>query len=618
MQQLRNLSLKNKIFFSTTVVILLISALIALFTRWVLISSLTKELQKRGLGIAHSIAEGSRSYILTENVPELVSLLFEARLGERKQLVTYVYLLNQESVVLSHTFVKPFPPQLINANPLPDEATQSITLLNLGANAVYDIAVPVKEGIYRIGTVHLGLNKSHIDQLIAKLRTTFLGFVSMVTLFFFYISHVLVRYITRPISELILITEDISSGDASLPPAVVDTSVPVVRDEIQQLKASFVQITRRIRHSQMQLKESEEKYRSLFAGGPNPIFVIDRRGLNILDANPAAEETYGFRREELVGRPFTDLGPLTVDGLPVTQETATGDGHHVRMVSAKVQYYRKHRVPIYVNVHASPTRYQGMEAIIVATTDITEMVEKDSQLIQASKMTTLGEMSAGIAHELNQPLNAIKMGSEYLEMTTEKGHRLTTADLTEVVREISGQVDRAAGIIDRLRDFGRKADFARDRICINRPIQSVIDIVGKQLHLQNINVRKELAPSLPPILAHHNRLEQVIFNLVTNARDAIIQKHEAGITGGQDEIWICSSSGDHQVVVSVRDTGIGIPESLSKNIFEAFFTTKQMGEGMGLGLSITNGIVRDYGGRIEVASKEGQGTTFRLVFPAAG
>ncbi|MFH1984227.1 MAG: ATP-binding protein, partial [Pseudomonadota bacterium] len=606
----------------------------ALFTRWVLISSLTNELQHRGLGIANSIAEGSRSYIVTENIPELVSLLFDARLGERKQLVTYVYILDKENTVLSHTFVEPFPAQLIDANPLPDEAAQSITLLTLEANTVYDIAVPVKEGIYRIGTVHLGLNKGHIDQLIAKLRTTFLGFVSVVTLFFFYISHALVRYITRPISELIRITEDISSGDAAMVTEVSEplhgivdgeygplrpgAEAPVIRDEVQQLRASFIQITHRIRHSQVQLKESEEKYRSLFAGGPNPIFVVDRSTLIILDANPSAQETYGYGPEELVGRSFTGLGPLAVDDLPVTSAAALGEGHHYRMVSAKVQYFRKNSIPLYVNVHASPTRYQGREAIIVATTDITEMVEKDSQLIQASKMTTLGEMSAGIAHELNQPLNAIKMGSEYLEMVAEKGDRLTLDDLTEVVREISAQVDRAAGIIIRLRDFGRKADFARDRICINRPIQSVIDIVGKQLSLQNIRIRMDLDPALPMIFAHHNRLEQVIFNLVTNARDAIIQKQEAGITDGTPEIAIRSGLEDRQVFVSIADTGIGIPAAVRKSIFEAFFTTKQMGEGMGLGLSITNGIVRDYGGRIDVASEEGRGTTFRLVFPAVG
>ena len=625
MQPFQRLSLKNKMFFSTTAVILLISAVIALFTRWVLISSLTAELKNRGLGIAQSIAESSRSYILTKNTPELVSLLFDARLGERKQLVSYVCILDKENTVMSHTFVRPFPTALPAANPLPPDAADSIKRLTVNQQEVFDIAIPVNEGIYRIGIVRLGLNKSHIDQLIGKLRTTFLGFVSVVTAFFFFISNMLARYITRPISELTRISDEISRGNIynDTPGISAEGGLPSPdpiagsRDEVQQLTESFINMTRGIQDSQAKMKESEEKYRSLFAGGPNPVFVIDRRSLHILDANPAAVEAYGYTKEELIGRPFTDLGPLVIDGRPSAIPVDPGDWGNYRLVSAKEQYYRKDDRPLYVNVHASPTRYQDRVAWIVATTDITEMVEKDSQLIQASKMTTLGEMAAGIAHELNQPLNAIKMGSEFLDMVAEGNTPVDDEDIIEVVREISAQVDRAAGIIIRLRDFGRKAEFTRDRVNINEPIQSVVDIVGKQLSLQNIRVHTDLATDIAPILAHHNRLEQVIFNLVTNARDAIIQAHELGINGERREIGIRSFSQDHQVVVTVTDTGIGIPMDLTKNIFEAFFTTKEMGEGMGLGLSITNGIVKDYGGRIRVDSEEGRGATFSLFFPRA-
>jgi C4-dicarboxylate-specific signal transduction histidine kinase len=180
-------------------------------------------------------------------------------------------------------------------------------------------------------------------------------------------------------------------------------------------------------------------------------------------------------------------------------------------------------------VHACPAFYEDKHALIVATTDISEMVEKDSQLIQASKMTTLGEMSAGIAHELNQPLNAIKMGSEFLEMMIEEKTRIPEQELSQIVREVSSQVDRAEGIIRRLRDFGRKADFTKEKILINDPINAVLDIIGRQLRLQNIDVQLQLTENLPSILAHHNRIEQVIFNLLTNARDAINLNEEAGL-----------------------------------------------------------------------------------------
>jgi C4-dicarboxylate-specific signal transduction histidine kinase len=244
-------------------------------------------------------------------------------------------------------------------------------------------------------------------------------------------------------------------------------------------------------------------------------------------------------------------------------------------------------------------------------------VEKDSQLIQASKMTTLGEMSAGIAHELNQPLNAIKMGSEFLEMMIERGQPLSMADLHQVVSEISSQVDRAANIIRRLRDFGRKADFTKEPICINDPIQSVMEIIGRQLKLQDIDVRLQLMEDPPPILAHHNRIEQVIFNLLTNARDAINLKEESGAESPQRRIEVKSYLAADRVAVEIADTGIGIEPADRERIFEAFFTTKKMGEGMGLGLSITRGIVEDYGGRIHIHSTPGRGSAFNLSFPAA-
>ncbi|MEJ2037414.1 MAG: hypothetical protein P8X55_00585 [Desulfosarcinaceae bacterium] len=171
--RLRNSSLKNKIFFSTTFVILLISVFIALFTRWILISSLTSELKLRGVGIATSVAERARGFMLTKDIPNLASMIFDARLGERRLLINYLFVLDKQENILSHTFMAPFAPGLKSANRLDPNASQQIKLLRLGGEAVYDIAVPVKEGIYQIGSIHLGLYKKHIDKLVTNLRTKF-------------------------------------------------------------------------------------------------------------------------------------------------------------------------------------------------------------------------------------------------------------------------------------------------------------------------------------------------------------------------------------------------------------------------------------------------------------
>jgi PAS domain S-box-containing protein len=621
--RIKNTSLKNKIFLATTAVILLISVLIALFTRGVLISSLASELKLRGLGIATSIAESSRGAILTENRPQLTSLIFDALLGERRYLLDYIFVQDKKGAVLAHTFTHPFPARLASGNPL-DPATgteNAIRLLRHRNRSIYDIAVLVREGIYPIGTVHIGLYKAHIDRLISKLRSTFLGFLSVVTIIFFGVSHWLSRSISRPLSRLTKASDEISRGNFEriLPPTTdADEKKGAghresiqTNDEVRLLADSFTHMTAQIRRSQAQLRESELKYRSLFTSGPNPIFVLDRRDHTIIDANPRTEEVYGYAREELIGMPIDHLGLFEVTGdLPVDPKPV--------LVSAKVAFQRKDNSKLYVNVHACPAHYGKRPALIVATTDITKMVEKDDQLIQFSKLKTLGEMSAGIAHELNQPLNAIKMGSEYLEMMSEHEKLMSREDLLTVGAEVSRQVDRATAIIGRLRDFGRKSDFGREQVCLNDPVRSVLNIVAPQLELQNITLILDLDSHLPKVRAHHNRLEQVIFNLLANARDAINQK---GVSAVDDEdpqqIEIRTAARGGHAELTVSDTGVGIAREDQGKIFEAFFTTKEMGEGMGLGLSISSNIVEDYGGVIRMQSRPGRGTTFRLSFPLA-
>lgn len=385
--------------------------------------------------------------------------------------------------------------------------------------------------------------------------------------------------------------------------------------EIEFITGAFLDITER-KLAEEALHQSEEKYRSLFISGPNPIFVIDQETHVILDANPMAEETYGYSKEDLIGRHFSDLGPVE----DVFEGLANFDNHDwpkACVIGSKVQHYQKNKKPLYVRVTACPIRYKDREAIILGTTDITEMLEKEAQLLQADKMTMLGEMSAGVAHELNQPLNAIKMGNEYLKMMVERENTIPEKDLLEVASQVSEQVDRASEIINRLREFGHKPDFAKEKVDVNKPIRMVAGMVKQQLGLQNILMVVDLEEDLPHIWGHNNSIEQVILNLVTNARDAIHEKREDRPDSFDDVVSIRSSKENDRVAISVSDTGAGIPEAAKNRIFEPFFTTKEVGKGMGLGLSITYGIVKDYSGEIEVYSDEGTGTTFKLTFPFA-
>ncbi len=654
MKRFSNLGLKSKIFFSILAVILFISVAIAFLARWILVSSLESELQHRGLAIAQSIADRASGYILDKNQPQMVSLVFDtAHLGERKQLIAYIFITDPDSEVLAHTFTRRFPAELKQVNTISQDPRESFEHVEVFGFQALDIAVPVMEGIYQIGTVHVGLNKEHIDNLVGKLRITFLGFISLIIIIVFLVSLRLTSSITLPIQKLITVSDELSRGNFDITldptgttwnaldcPAYRNTDLPCwhfdqtaqppikgerlhtcakcnfyrkrTGDEVAQLADSFRNMVWSIRLYRRRLRESEEKYRSLFDSGPDPVFVVDHHNLSILDANPRTEELYGYSKEELLGLRFTDLDPdfeaqCRAEFDKLGEETSCA-------YLTKVMHYKSAKIPFYVNLHACPISYKGRHALIVAVTDITEMIEKDAQLIQASKMKTLGEMSAGIAHELNQPLNAIKMGSDFLNMMSEEGREIPEASLRQVTAEISVQVDRATEIINTLRAFGRKAHFIKEHLDVNRSIRGVLNIMGQQLKLSNVEVELDLAENLPPILAHDNRLQQVLFNLVSNARDAILEP--GNMPNGAGRIAIRSSASNGQVFVDVADNGMGISEEDMNKVFEPFFTTKELGQGMGLGLSISYGIMKDYNGDIRIRSRKGEGTTFTLAFPA--
>ncbi|MDT8379157.1 MAG: ATP-binding protein [Desulfotignum sp.] len=667
-------SLKNQIYVTILLVILIISTTIAVLARWILISGLTKELELRGIAVAHSIAERGAEFVLEKNSPELLALIFdEARLRERQYMINYIYVLDRGNKVISHTFTIPFPQAFSNANPIPENDRHSVRLIEHGTNTSYDIAVPMNEGIYRIGTVHVGLSKEHIDRLVSKLRFMFLGFISAVIILIFYVSHLISRHITMPITRLTRMSDELSRGNFDFNPdpevktfdlektlgwgmtncpAFKDTNMLCRhfdphhhrfsnidperericqkclffgkhqgRDEVSQLADSFLNMVWSIRLYRKRLEESEVKYRSLFDSAPNPIFVVDAETEIILDANHRAEELYNYPPEKLLGMPFKNLGQDGLkNSLAVTMQQENSEAGNKDSVKDYVYFPRILHLkngghPFYVNMHARPISYGGRQAIIVAATDITEMMEKDAQLIQVAKMKTLGEMSAGIAHEINQPLNTIKMGSEYLNLLLDRKRTITEDQIRDMATQISEQVERATEIINNLRAFGRKSGMTMEFVNMKVPIQGVLSIIGRQFSIQRIAIRVDLSEDLPLVKGHNNHFQQVLFNLLNNARDAIQDRMETELELHGD-ILIRTYAKEDNVFVTVTDNGPGIPEEVRNKIFEPFFTTKQAGRGMGLGLAITYGIVRDYGGTIRIESLPGQGTTFYLIFPA--
>ncbi|MBW1841564.1 MAG: GHKL domain-containing protein, partial [Deltaproteobacteria bacterium] len=227
-----------------------------------------------------------------------------------------------------------------------------------------------------------------------------------------------------------------------------------------------------------------------------------------------------------------------------------------------------------------------------------------------------GVMAAGMAHEINQPLNVIQLCADYFLKMLKKGEPIRDDDFKSLANDIVTNVGRAAGVIKHVRDFARQPEMVRGKININDPIRDVFKVLGNQLKVHQIELELDLALDMPYIMAEHNRLEQVFINLVTNAIDAMDEKTDrSDAVDSKKRLKITSFAENGMVVVTVSDTGVGMPDEVKSKIFEPFFTTKKIGKGTGLGVSISYGIVKDYDGTIEIESDVGKGATFKISFP---
>jgi histidine kinase len=367
-------------------------------------------------------------------------------------------------------------------------------------------------------------------------------------------------------------------------------------------------ITQR-RQLEEKLEKSERKYHEIFNNIPNPVFVLDFEDLTIIDCNDSVEAVYGFSKDNIKNTPFLELFPEEE-----RQQYAGVIKTSAEITQAKQLNYKGS--PLYVNIRISPSEYPGRKVLLVTTSDITKRLETEQQLIQASKMATLGEMATGIAHELNQPLSVMKTASSFCIKKISAKQKIEDEILENLLTKIDKNVDRANQIINHMRQFARKSDLALGRIQVNDVLLKAFEIFSQQLKLKGIEVVWDLDQDLPMISGDPGRLEQVFINLLINARDAIEDRWGVKERAGSDKtITIKTRVHMRSVIVEVYDTGMGIPASISDKIFEPFFTTKEVGKGTGLGLSISYGIVKECGGTIRARSNPDQGACFMLTFP---
>jgi two-component system, NtrC family, sensor kinase len=244
----------------------------------------------------------------------------------------------------------------------------------------------------------------------------------------------------------------------------------------------------------------------------------------------------------------------------------------------------------------------GCEGIIK---DITQRRNMEQQLLQADKLASLGQLSAGVAHEINNPLGLI-LGYTQLMLREEPAASQKYEDL----KTIEKHTRNCKTIVEALLNFARKTETKKVLVDVNCAIEQVVTVIRHQFELSGIAVHTLYDPELPQVLGDTEKLKQVVMNLVMNARQSISQ-------AGQITVSTRHDSGNHKIAIVVEDTGSGISPHVITRIFDPFFTTKPTGQGTGLGLSVSYGIVKEHGGEITVDSEPEKGSLFSVILPAA-
>jgi two-component system, NtrC family, sensor kinase len=359
-----------------------------------------------------------------------------------------------------------------------------------------------------------------------------------------------------------------------------------------------------VRQRTDELSRSEQKYRRVFEGSMDMIFILDGEG-RFLDVNKAAVSALGSEnKEDMIGR--TTLGDLFVcrEELRELMDDLHSQGY-VKDRECRMMSLRGEELSVLISATGRRSNRDQMVSYECIAKDITARRFMERQLQMADKLASLGQVSTGIAHEINNPLGII-MG--YTQLLLRGSYQGT--QIQDDLRTIEKHARSCKKIVDDLLKFARSTRTNKASVDINQCLTEVISLLLHQLELDNITLETNLHSGLPTVIGDEEKLKQVFMNLLVNAKQAISRS-------GNISVRCFNDIQEGAVRVLISDTGCGIAPQVIDKIFDPFFTTKPVGEGTGLGLSVSYGIIQDHNGRIEVESKTGKGTTFTIILPSS-
>ncbi len=380
----------------------------------------------------------------------------------------------------------------------------------------------------------------------------------------------------------------------------------------RELREAFLR--QQLAYANTTLALSEERYRTMIKASPDGILIIDLLGM-ITEVSAAGLILFGTKTAgDLVGLNFSGLVPNDEKSnlLEIFEKTMK-DG---LVQNIEIKFIRLDQ-SLFVSEASATVLHDSMGkpiSVMMIIRDISQRKNLEMQLIHSDRMAGLGEMASGIAHEINQPLNTISMAMDNILSEIATGDHVEKGYLEKKSDKIFENITRIRNIIDHIRVFSRgHDDYILTAFDINSSIRNAVSMVSEQFKHYAIDLRLSLDDKLPQLMGNTYKFEQVILNLLSNAKDALLEKEDLQDPGHGKSVEIKSFTADQLIVVEVSDNGTGIAEENIKQVMLPFYTTKDPGKGTGLGLSVSYQIIKELHGTMEFSSNLSFGTKIKIL-----
>jgi PAS domain S-box-containing protein len=468
--------------------------------------------------------------------------------------------------------------------------------------------VPLTAERALLGVLQVSMSLREVEELLRHERNAFLGMLIAVSIVLAILTFVTIRHLVGlPLERLMAKISRLGRGET------LEADDIAGHDEVARLAREFNSLSLRLEEARRGLLQESESARNVIQSITDGIIGVDRE-CRIRTWNRAMVERYGIPEAEVLGRDLFEAFPaLDREGLrPDVEALLAGTRRDFTLRS--FEHETLHRGRVVLNIRGSAVRGATDEitGAVLAIDDVTDRVTLAQEVQQAEKLAVVGQLAAGIAHQIGTPLNVISGSAEYLMM--EFGADKNRPQELDI---IVAQTDRITKLIQQLLNFARPARMAPAPLKLNDLVQEVLGLVQHQIAKEQVTVHAELDPDLPPIPGDAHQLEQAFLNIVINAWHAMPAGGTLTVaTRGVDRPRKGGRPPRPGVQATIADTGTGIAPEHMDRIFDPFFTTKGVGKGTGLGLAISQRIVEDHRGTIAVATELGRGTTFTIWLPA--